>query len=121
MRRKTCCLLRNLLVAPLLFTSVITATARAETLNDLRQKTVRFMAQTLCSTKRYDYDRDPVLKKIRFFADVKGDRVYEILQDPKVMQAANLMSLAMSKNCTRIDEKNPYFRKAIQYMDANGI
>ena len=121
MKKKVNHPLRNLMVITLLLPSVMTATARAETLKDLKQKTVGFMAQTLCTTKRYDYDRDTVMRKISIYAEIKGERVYQIIEDPKVMQAANLMSLAMSKNCTSIDENSPYLRRAYEYMDANGI
>ena len=79
------------------------------------------MAQTLCSMKRYDHDRDTVAEKISIYAEIKGEKIYTIIKDPKIMQAASLMSLAMSKNCTSFDEKSEYLRKAYKYMDANGL
>ena len=121
MHKKSNRLLSKLIVTSLLLSSAMTATARAETIKELKQKAAGFIAQTLCSAKRYDDDRDTVMRKISFYAEIKGERVYQIIEDPKVMQAANLMSLAMSKNCTSIDENSPYLRRAYEYMDANGI
>ena len=112
---------KPLLIATLLLPATMTLSANAESLKDLKQKTIGFMAQTLCSAKRYDYDRDIVAEKIGIFAEIKGKKVYTIIKDPRIMQAANLMSLAMSKNCTSFNENSEYLRKAYKYMDANDL
>ena len=113
--------MKQLLIAAVLLPAMLTLPASAESLKELKQKTIGFMAQTICSTKRYDYDRDQVAKKIDYFAQIKGERVYAILKDPRIMQAANLMSMAMSKNCTSFNERSEYLKKAYDYMDANGL
>ena len=121
MHKKSNRLPSKLIVTSLLLSSAMTATARAETIRELKQKAAGFIAQTLCSAKRYDDDRDTVMRKISLYAEIKGERVYPIIQDPKVIQAGNLLSLAMSKNCTSFDQKSPYLKKAYEYMDANGM
>ena len=90
--------------------------SEAETLKDKKQKAAGFLAQTMCSTRRYDHDKQTVARKLSFYAEVKGNEVYDYFQDPKVIEASNLLSLAMTPNCTGIDQKSSYLKRAMPLL-----
>ena len=92
--------------------------SEADTLRDQKQKAAGFLAQTMCSTRRYDYDKDTVAKKLSIYAETKGNDVYNYFQDPRVIEASNLLSLAMTPNCTGIDQKSSYFKRAMPLLQS---
>ena len=70
----------------------------------------------MCSARRYDYNKDIIAKKLSIYAEIKGNDIYEYFQDPKVIEAGNLLSLAATPNCTSINQGSSYFKRAMTLL-----
>lgn len=87
--------------------------SNAETLKDKKQKAVGFIAQTLCSQRRYDYDKFQIQKKISLYANTEGKEIHDFLKEPEIIKASNTLSLSMTPNCTGFNQNSESFKKAM--------
>lgn len=91
----------------------------ASNLSDLQEKAIGFLAQTICSTRRHDYNRDQVAVKIKMLLEAcNSEDLREWILQPRVAAVASTLSLAMSANCNKNNINDESAKRAFGMMDA---
>lgn len=93
--------------------------AQPGTLTDLQEQAIGFLAQTICSTRKYGYSPEEARSKIDYFVKAKdAEEIREWMMLPKVASAASTLSLAFNQNCTDFDAQSEYAKKAFRMMNS---
>lgn len=90
---------------------------KGSNLTDLQEQAIGFLAQTICSTKRYNYTPEQGKYKIDYFIEAKdAESIREWMMEPKVVSAASTLSMAFNTNCTNLDPESEYTKRALSLM-----
>ncbi|CAK6690358.1 hypothetical protein OGCDGJMD_00815 [Cyanobium usitatum str. Tous] len=94
------------------------APTNASRLTDLQEQAIGFLAQTICSARRYDYTPEEVKYKVDYFIEAKNaESIREWMTEPKVVGAASTLAMAFNSNCTNYDPESEYAKQGFRLMD----
>lgn len=90
---------------------------KGSNLTDLQEQAIGFLAQTICSTRRYDYTPEQAKNKIDYFIKAKdAESIREWMMEPKVANVASTMSMAFNTSCTNFDPESEDAKRAFKLM-----
>ena len=94
------------------------APTNASRLTDLQEQAIGFLAQTMCSTRRYDYTPEQVKYKADYFIEAKdAESIRGWMTEPKTVSAASIFAMAFNTNRTNFDPSSEYTKRAFRLMD----